>query len=156
MMRTWFIKRGAVLTAVGLAVGLCGCADLSRAVATMGPAQTNVESPVAPAIIAAQTRPMAYPSFRDLPPLTSNPTQRTPFEWRRTISGVSTAGREVDVWAAQNPVLSGDQTQSFNAGALKELKYLPASDAPPADQAARSEAWAQSQRMEAQPPPSPR
>ena len=155
-MRTSSPIKSAAVAAIVLAAGLGGCADLSRAVADMGPAQTNIESPVAPAIIAAQTRPMAYPSFRDLPPATSGPAARTPFEWRRTISGVAGAGREVNVWATENPVLSGDRTDSFNAAALKELKYLPATDAPPADQVARTEAWAQSQRVEAQAPPSPR
>ncbi|CAN5380476.1 hypothetical protein BH09PSE2_BH09PSE2_19690 [soil metagenome] len=155
-MRTSLLAKGAALAAIVLGVGAAGCADLSRAIADSGPAQTNVESPVAPAIIAAQTRPMAYPSFRDLPGASANPTKRTPFEWRRTISGVAGAGREVSVWAAENPVLSGDRTDTFNAAALKELKYLPANDAPPADQVARTEAWAQSQRVEAAAPPSPR
>ncbi len=131
---------------------------MSRAMADLGPAQTNVESPVAPAIIAAQTQPMAYPSFRDLPATSAGPVARTSFEWRRTITGVASAGREVTTWTAENPVLSDDQTDRFNAAALKELKYLPATDAPPADQVPRSEAWAASQRAlaAAPPPPSPR
>jgi hypothetical protein len=155
-MRTSLFSPWIVSAAV-LAGGtaLSGCADFARATADLRPAAVNVESPVAPAVLAAQTAPVAYPRFADIPLAPPAADNRTAFEWRRTVQTLSRDGGDVTAWAQANPVIAPDTTAAFNAGALKELKFS-LSDAPPEDQPTRTDAWAQGQRGEAAAPAPPK
>jgi hypothetical protein len=137
------------------AAGLTGCADLGRATAAWGPASLNVESPAAPAVQAAQTQPMRFPSFRDVPPRVALKDQRSGLEWSRDVQGLNRSGAALNAWAQENPSMAPTTADSFNASALAALKYDPA-DVPPEDQAARTEAFANSVRDQATPPPPPK
>ena len=154
-MRTHVIRIGAMLAGLCAVAALAGCADFTRATAVWGPAALNVESPVAPAVQAAQTQPMRSPTFRDVPPAITASEQRTALQWSRTVQALNRDGAEINVWAQENPSLAPDTTAAFNTAALKDLKYS-AADVPPADQAARSEGYANSLRTEAAPPPAPK
>ena len=154
-MRTHVIRIGAIPAVISAAAALAGCADFTRATAAYGPAALNVESPVASAVQAAQTQPLAFPTFRDVPPVVAVSEQRTPLQWSRTVQGLNRDGTAINVWAQENPTLAPDTTTAFNNAALKELKYN-AADVPPLDQAARSEGYANRLRTEAAPPPAPK
>jgi len=154
-MRTHPIRFGAIPAALFAVAGLAGCADFERATAAWGPAALNVESPVAPAVQAAQTQPMGFPSFRSVPPALAAVDQRTPLQWSRTVQGLNREAGQLTTWAQENPSLAPTTTAAFNDSALKELKYN-AADAPPVDQATQSEAFANSLRTQAAPPPAPK
>lgn len=154
-MRTHVIRIGAMFAGLCAAAALAGCADFARATASYGPAALNVESPVASAVQAAQTQPMRFPSFRDVPPVVATADLRTPLQWSRTVQALNRDGSAINVWAQENPSLAPTTTTAFNDAALKELKYN-AGDVPPADQALRSEGYANSLRTEAAPPPAPK
>lgn len=154
-MRTRGIRIGAIVAGASFASALAGCVDLSRATAALSPAQLNVESPVAPAVQAAQTQVVGFPGFRDVPAKLATADQRSPLEMRRTINGLDRSGSELSAWVSDNPALAATPTDAFNASALGALKF-DAGDAPPADQAARSEAYAARLRAQSTPPPPPK
>lgn len=155
-MGTHGLGIGATTAALlAAALGMGGCADLSRATAALGPAPLNVESPVAPAVQAAETQPVPFPSFRDVPTRIAAKDQPTPYAWNRTVQGLNRSGGELDTWTQENPALAPTTTEAFNDSALKALKYDPR-DIPPEDQAARSEAFANSLRAGATPPAPPK
>ena len=154
-MRTLVPSKSAILAAVFACAGLGACADLQRATQAYAPAPVNVESPVAAAVVAAQTGPVPTPSFRDVPPKVVLTNQPTAFQWRRTIDALNRSGDDVTAWATENPSLAATSTDAFNTAAIKALKYTPA-DAPPENQAQISEGFAQGGRKDAAAPPPPK
>ena len=158
-MRTPILPKGAplpaLLAASLLAAGLGGCADLQRATSGFAPAPVNVESPVAAAVVAAETGPVPNMSFRDVPAKAEGRVELTPFQWRRVVQTMARSGEDVNTWAAENPAMNPTTTESFNAASLKALRYDP-NDLPPEDQAQRTEAYAASVRAKGAAPPPPR
>jgi len=135
------------LAAIGLcacALGLAGCAD-----AVFNPPPVNPESPVAAQAQAAVDKDYPYPSFRDIP---AKPKDLpAPAQIKSEAVGLVQTRRGQEGWVAANPPM----TSGGEAWAAQAMTQIPASvrEAPPPDQAARSEALAAQLRAEAAAPP---
>ena len=130
------------------AAALAGCAQtpLSRLAGGVNP-----DSPAADAVREASARPGPFPDMKRLPP--------PPRDLRPVATyGTQAAGLEKDrgvlqAWAVAHPVMTDDPEGYASAARARTLD--PAKAAPPADQAQRSEAWAEKMREAAKAPPPP-
>ena len=130
------------------ALALAGCAEtpLSRLAGGVNP-----DSPAAAAVREASARPYPYPELKRLPP--------PPRDLRPVAAyGTQAASIEKDrnglqAWAVAHPALH-DDAEAY-ADSARSRAPDPAKDAPPPDQAQRSEAWAEKMREAGKPPPPP-
>ena len=127
-----------------------GCA-LPGQIAGVTALPVDANSPVARDVVKASQHPGPYPRFADIP---KTPTDvRSPAEWRVAVADVERRKAALDAEAASLPAPQTD-TQAFAARTLS--KAPPSTDAPAADQAARTESYAKSLRERATPPPTPK
>ena len=91
-----------------------------------------------------------FPEFSDIPAPPAN--VRTAEQWRQFVLATEAEGSALSRWAAANPPWNTDMA-GYLARARAELAN--AGPPPPADQQARTEAWAQRMREAAVPPPPP-
>ena len=107
------------------------------------------QSPVYQDVMAATQHPGPYPQFAEIPKI---PTDVRPVSaWFASVAEVEHDKSSLNTAVAALPPVPAD-TESFAANALSEAK-APAADAPPPDAADQSQAYAQSLRQRAIPPP---
>lgn len=132
-----------VAMVVMAAVGAAGCSTLS-------PTAVDERSVAAARIRAEENTPRRWPTFADIP---ATPRDvRTVAQYDDTVRGVQGEGNELRGWVAGNPAINLD-TEAFvadNRGRAAEAGAVP-----PADQQARTEAFAEEARRRATPPPPP-
>ncbi len=137
----------AIAPVLGAALGVSGCADLRHA---SGPVAdgVNVESPVAPAVLAATRARLVTPSFRDVPPAPRNTP--SPAALKARVEAQVAERDRLDGWIAVHPAGGSDQ-----AGFLSTSRAAASQggEAPVADQTPTAEAWAAQTRRAAAPPP---
>ena len=110
------------------------------------------QSPVYQDVMAATRHPGPYPQFADIPKI---PTDVRPVSaWAAAVADVEHDRTSVTSAVAALPPVPTD-TESFASNALGEAKP-PAAEAPPPDSADQSQAYAQSLRQRATPPPKSR
>ena len=127
--------------------GLAGCADYGR-LSRLAPGGVDVRSASADTVRAAQARGYAYPDLRNLPP---RPTDlRKPSAYAAQAGALRGDRAALERWAATHPA-EHDDGEGY-AQARRGEVLDPARAAPPADQADRSEAWAERMRAAAKPP----
>ncbi len=141
----------AVASVAAAALALAGCADVTR-LGQLTSNKADPRSPVAGTVEAVAASSPPYMRFSDIPP---KPTDRPAEGWKSDVVAQVNARRELNRWIAQNPPLSPGDTESF-AQALRRQAPPPGADAPPADQAQQSDAYAARLRQEAAAPPPPR
>ena len=119
-----------------------------------GPESRRAETPL-PAEISRRLETVRqertdYPDFADVPPPPAN--VRTAEQWRQFVLATQAEGSTLARWVAANPSLNTD-LQGYLARARTALANV--GEPPPADQQARTEAWAQRMRELVVPPPPP-
>ena len=146
-------RRSRVLVAggAGLCAGLAlsGCSDFRRAAALDG-GGVNVESPVAPAVLAATRARLVTPRFSDIPPAPRNTPP--PAAFRARIDQQVAARTSLERWADAHPAPTAD-AEGF---AARGRAGAALGGAAPADgAAAAADAYAARMRAAAVPPPPP-
>lgn len=133
------------------AAGLCAaaCADVGRAL-TFGGNEVNVESPVAPAAIAATRVSYVTPRFTEVPPKPINAP--SPGQIKQRVQGQEAERATLDRWVARHPQMTGDTEGFADTGRAQAAK---GGSAPVEDRSAAAEAWAAQVRAAAAPPPPP-
>lgn len=131
------------------AAGLAGCADLRRATG-FDAGDINVESPVAPAALAATRARLVTPRFSEIPPTPLNAP--SPALIKSRVGGQVADRQALEAWIAAHPQMTGDIEGFADAGrsAAAQGGAAPATDHTPA-----ADAWAARARAEAAPPPPP-
>ena len=141
-------RRRALALCMGL-LSLGGCVDLRRATA-LGPGGVNVESPVAPQVLAASRARLTPPRFSEVPPAPIDVRPAPVF--KAAVNGQVGERRRLLGWVAANPPLTSG-TESF---AERNRRVAATGGAPPPlDQSAATEAFAAKVREAAKPPPPP-
>lgn len=148
-LENWGTPARLLLSAAG-ALALAGCISVPNepyANASVDPDST------AAAQVAAQAAANApYPTFAGIPEAPGD--IRSVESWNTAVQG--TEAERVQLLAETAPsTFSLTDTAGFAAAMRGVIAYNPA-DVPPADQAARSAAWAKQMRDRATPPPRPR
>ncbi len=143
------VRRPLWIMAVA-AAALSGCADYSRLQA-LAPSGVDGTSAAAGAVRSAQASRPAYPDLARLPPRPAD--LRAPAAYGAAAGELRGGRASLEGWRTQNPPLV-DDVEGFAAA---EQGRIPPSqrDAPAAEQAARSAAWAAQLREAAKPPPPP-
>lgn len=137
----------ALAPMLGAVLAVDGCADLRHA---SGPVAdgVNVESPVAPAVLAATRARLVTPSFRDVPPAPRNTP--SPAALKARVEAQVAERERLDSWIAAHPAGGGDQQGFLSASRAAASQ---GGQAPAADDTATAEAWAAQTRRAAAPPP---
>jgi hypothetical protein len=147
------MKRSAALLAIaaGLAVGASACVLPSK-VRNASNSPIDPNSPVARDVAYASKHPGPYPSFSDIPSLPDD--LRPASAWRAAVMDTQRRRAELD---AQVAALPPPQTGTEAYAAQHRAKLAGESgDAAPPDAAQQTEAFAQSLRERATPPPPPK
>lgn len=139
-------RAGAALLAGGL---LAGCADLKRATG-FNAGEINVESPVAPAAVAATQARLVTPRFAEIPPAPLNAP--SPALVRSRVVGQVAQRQTLDAWVAAHPQMHDDTEDFADAGRSTAAQ---GGAAPAVDRTPAADAWAARARAEAVPPPPP-
>ncbi len=126
-----------------------GCADVGR-VMTFGGNDINIESPVAPAAIAATKVRYVTPRFSEIPPKPLNAP--SPGLIKRRVQGQEAERATLDAWVDAHPPMTGN-TEGFASTSRATAQKGGA--APVQDNTAAAEAWAAQVRASAAPPPPP-
>jgi hypothetical protein len=139
-----------LLPLVAVATVLAGCAETDRAnPLTFGKVDSN--SSVAADVAAAQGSPGPYPSFSHIPPTPKD--VRPALAWRESVAETWALKRRTETDAAAVPFgLTSGEAQGW---ADTERAKIPAEEMtpPPADAAADTQAFADTARARATPPP---
>jgi hypothetical protein len=130
------------------AAGMTAC--VSRAGLETSAAPVDPNSRVGQAMIEAMRNPGPYPKFSDIPKVPADMAKPAPFA--EVVAPLKAKGAALGAQVAALPATS---TQVSEREAAR-LRALVAIDPPPADATARAEAFAQSLRQRAKPPPAPR
>ena len=125
-------------------------ACVSRAGLETSAAPVDPNSRIGQAMIEAMRNPGPYPKFSDIPKVPANMASPAPFA--EVIAPLVAQRAALGSQVASLPQASPAQTEVDAA----RLRALVAIDPPPADAAARAEAFARSLRERAKPPPAPR
>ena len=139
--------KAALVLAPALALGLSGCVDVRRALAPEG---VNVESPVAPAALAASRAALRTPRFSEVPPVPQDVPPAPVFKAR--VAAEAVQGRRLEGWVAEHPPYTSDTDAFADRGRRQASK---GGDAPAEDRSAAAEAFAARVRAVAKPPPPP-
>ena len=150
MSRTQSPPGWSRLAVAGLAAaGLAGCADLRRATG-FDAGDVNVESPVAPAAVAATRARLVTPRLSEIPPAPLNVPSPALIKGR--VGGQVADRQSLDAWIAAHPAMH-DDTEGFaetGRSVAAQGGVAPATDHTPA-----ADAWAARVRADAAPPPPP-
>jgi hypothetical protein len=130
------------------AAGVTAC--VSRAGLETSAAPVDPDSRIGQAMIEAMRNPGPYPKFSDIPKVPADMAQPAPFAEVIAPLIAQRAALAADVTAL--PERSPERTEREAA----RLRALLAIEPPPADASARAEAYAESLRQRAKPPPAPR
>lgn len=147
---------GGTLRRIGLMAGaatvLAGCADLGR-VTKLAPQQVSADSSVADQVRAASRADVAFPRFRDVPPLPAN--VRPAASFRTAVAVNNAAAADLAAYVAANPPTVAQDPEQTEAFAAAQRARIPAEEraAPPP---AGSEEFAARLREQAAPPPPPK
>ncbi len=132
----------------GAAASLAGC-QLPSQVAGFRTAAVDPASPVYKDVMESTRHPGPYPKFSDIPKI---PTDVRPTSaWAVAVADVRQDKARLDAGVAALPPAAAD-TETFAANARGEV-HAPAAEAPPAETADQTQAYAQSLRARATPPP---
>ena len=142
------IPVGRLGLVVVAAAGMTAC--VSRAGLETSAAPVDPNSRIGQAMIEAMRNPGPYPKFSDIPKVPANMASPAPFA--EVIAPLVAQRAALGSQVASLPQASPAQTEVDAA----RLRALVAIDPPPADAAARAEAFARSLRERAKPPPAPR
>ncbi len=135
------LRQAALFSAT--AAALAGCASLT-------PTEIDERSSVAGAIRTAEGTARRYPTFADIPATPRDVP--TVAQYDQTVNGVRGEGAELQAWTVANPPINLD-TEGYVAAQRGRTEAGGA--VPPADQAQRTESYAEAARRRAQPPPPP-
>jgi hypothetical protein len=130
------------------AAGMTAC--VSRAGLETSAAPVDPNSRVGQAMIEAMRNPGPYPKFSDIPKVPADMAKPAPFA--DVVAPLKAQGAALGAQVAALPAKSPERSEVEAA----RLRALVAIDPPPADATARAEAFAQSLRQRAKPPPAPR
>jgi hypothetical protein len=125
-------------------------ACVSRAGLETSAAPVDPNSRVGQAMIEAMRNPGPYPKFSDIPKVPADMAKPAPFA--DVVAPLKAQGAALGAQVAALPAKSPERSEVEAA----RLRALVAIDPPPADATARAEAFAQSLRQRAKPPPAPR
>ena len=122
---------------------------LLAACATPQPPAEPLPAEVASRLETVRRERTEYPRFSDIPAAPQN--LPTPAQWAAKVQAVEAQGEVIGRWPAANPAVVTDPT--IDAARLQALTRVDPADIPPPDQAARTEAFAESVRQTMIPPP---
>jgi hypothetical protein len=125
-------------------------ACVSRAGLESSAAPADPNSRIGQAMIEAARNPGPYPKFSDIPKVPADMAQPAPFA--EVIAPLIAQRVALAAEVTALPEKSPERTEREAA----RLRALLAIEPPPADAAARAEAFAQALRQRAKPPPAPR
>lgn len=132
---------------VVFALGASACVDVRRALAPEG---VNVESPVAPAALAASHAALRTPRFSEVPPAPQDVPPAPVFKAR--VAAEAAQRRRVEGWVDGHPPLVDDTDTFVDRGHVLAAR---GGEAPAADHSPEAEAFAARVRAVAKPPPPP-
>ena len=136
------------LAVFGAAASLAGC-SLPSQVAGLHSAAVDPSSPVYKDVMYAAQHPGPYPKFSDIPKI---PTDvRSSSEFAVAVAGVREDKASLEQGIAALPPAPND-TEAFAASA-RGAAQAPTAEAPSADTSGQTQAYAQSLRARATPPP---
>jgi len=130
------------------AAGVTAC--VSRAGLETSAAPVDPNSRIGQAMIEAMRNPGPYPKFSDIPKVPADMAQPAPFA--EVIAPLIAQRVALAAEVTALPEKSPERTEREAA----RLRALLAIEPPPADATARAEAYAESLRQRAKPPPAPR
>lgn len=134
----------------GAALGACGCVAAPD-LRPLSAGDVNPNSSVAAEVDAASRSPGPYPRFEDIPPVATD--VRTVPQWRQAVISEWAIRRQTEAEAAAIPfVLAGSEAwaESMRAKIPQGETVLP-----PPNSGLETEAFANSERARATPPPPP-
>lgn len=135
------------MLALAASAGLCGCVGVPDVAAR---SRIPVDSPINAEVARVKANPGPYPTFADIP--TAPADLRAQGSWTQSQAEIETgAGVLTSLQAPAADGRSDAWAKSTRAGA-----GLDSISPPPADNAARIEAYAAQLRERATPPPKPR
>jgi hypothetical protein len=130
------------------AAGMTAC--VSRAGLESSAAPVDPDSRIGQAMIEAARNPGPYPKFSDIPKVPADMVH--PASFAELVAPLEAQRAALAAHVGALPTASSDVTQAEAA----RLRALIAIEPPAADATARAEAYAQSLRQRAKPPPAPR
>jgi hypothetical protein len=136
----------------GAATLVAGCADLGR-VTSLAPQQVDPNSAVAEQVRAASRAKVAFPRFRDVPPLPADVRPASAF--KTAVASSNAAGADLLAYAAANPPSVAQDPAQTEAFAAAQRARIPA-DQRAAPTTAGTEEFAARLREQAAPPPPPK
>jgi hypothetical protein len=136
---------------LGLAAAAGGCLS-PRMMLSKSSLPVDANSPVAKDVIYASQHPGPFPRFADIPKTPSD--DRPPAAWTAAAQDVEARKAALDAQVARlPPVQTGAEDYAV---ALRARFGEKPNEVPPPDQTDQTEAYAQSLRARATPPPSPK
>jgi hypothetical protein len=130
------------------AAGVTACVSRAGLETSASPVDPN--SRIGQAMIEAMRNPGPYPKFSDIPKVPADMAQPAPFA--EVIAPLIAQRVALAAEVTALPEKSPERTEREAA----RLRALLAIEPPPADATARAEAYAESLRQRAKPPPAPR
>ena len=133
----------------GAAASLAGCSLPSQVAGFRSPS-VDPASPVYHDVMYATRHPGPYPKFSDIPPI---PTDVRPVSaWAQAMASIEQDKVQIDSAVASLPPAPTD-TEAFAANARSQAQPPAVADAAPPGGADQSQAYAESLRQRATPPP---
>lgn len=143
----WRVAVRVGVAALVPALAASACVDVRRA---LGPEGVNVESPVAPAALAASRASLRTPRFTEVPPAPQDTPPAPVFKAR--VAAQAVQRRRVEGWVVDHPPHVDDTDAFADQGRRLAAR---GGDAPAVDQSSAAEAFAARVRAVAKPPPPP-